>query len=188
MGVGRAEYFLKTKSLGFRTWRDDDFAIARGLWGDPKVMELIDSRGGLTDEQVRERLALEIESQVRFGVQYWPFFLLATGEHVGCCGLRNHNASKGIYELGFHILPAYWRRGYATEASRAVTLYAFDELRVQALYAGHHPTNEASRSVLLKLGFRHIGDELYAPTGLRHPSYLLSRKDYVRQRIGKDPA
>ncbi len=179
MAVSGANYFLKTRRLGFRTWRGDDFALARGLWGDPKVMELLDSRGHLTDGQVRRKLGLELESQARFGVQYWPFFLLATGEHVGCCGLRNHDASKGIYELGFHLLPAHWGKGYATEASRAVTRYAFDELGVQALYAGHHPKNVASRRVLLRLGFRYIGDQRYAPTGLMHPSYLLSRKDYA---------
>jgi RimJ/RimL family protein N-acetyltransferase len=180
--ASEADYFLETRRLGFRTWRSDDFALARGLWGDPKVMELLDSRGRLTDGQVREKLALELESQARFGVQYWPFFLLASGEHVGCCGLRNHDASQGIYELGFHLLPAQWRKGYATEASRAVIRYAFDELGVQALYAGHHPKNMASRRVLLKLGFRYIGDELYAPTGLMHRSYLLSRKDYASLR------
>jgi hypothetical protein len=33
----------------------------------------------------------------------------------------------------------------------------------------------ASRALLGKLGFRYTHDELYAPTGLLHPSYRLDR-------------
>jgi RimJ/RimL family protein N-acetyltransferase len=56
-----------------------------------------------------------------------------------------------------------------------VISYAFETIGAKALFAGHHPENAASRRVLAKLGFRHTHDELYAPTGLLHPSYLLER-------------
>lgn len=45
-------------------------------------------------------------------MQYWPIFLRETDEHVGCCGLRPYDLSKGIYETGFHI------RNPKNEASR----------------------------------------------------------------------
>ena len=32
-------------------------------------------------------MQLEIETERTHGIQYWPIFLLITGEHVGCCGL-----------------------------------------------------------------------------------------------------
>jgi RimJ/RimL family protein N-acetyltransferase len=44
------------------------------------------------------------------------------------------------------------------------------------VFAGHNPANTASRGLLARLGFRYTHDELYAPTGLRHPSYLLERR------------
>ena len=44
----------------------------------------------------------------------------------------------------------------------------------QALLSGsHNPGNQASRHLLETLGFRYTHDELYEPTGLMHPSYLL---------------
>ena len=141
------------------------------MWGDPEVTRFIG--GPFSDEQVRERLAREIATCGEHGMQYWPVFLLGSGEHVGCCGLRPYDLAKGVLELGCHVRRTHWRHGYAQEAARAVIGYAFESLGASALFAGHNPANESSRQLLSKLGFRYTHDELYAPTGLHHPSYLL---------------
>ena len=52
--------------------------------------------------------------------------------------------------------------------------YAFRTMGVSGLFAGHHPGNGASRRLLQRLGFRYTHDAFYGPTGLHHPSYLLS--------------
>ena len=129
--------------------------------------------GPFSREQVRKRLAREIATFREHGMQYWPIFLLTTGEHIGCCGLRPYNAGERVHELGFHIRKAHWRQGYAQEAARAVIAHAFDVLGATALFAGHNPANEPSRQLLLKLGFQYTHDDYYAPSGLYHPSYLL---------------
>ena len=61
----------------------------------------------------------------------------------------------------------------ATEAARQVVQHAFRALDATCIYAGHNPSNSASRRTLLKLGFSHTHDELYPPTGLQHPTYVL---------------
>ena len=167
----RDGYFLRTVRLGFRCWTVDDLPLALALWGDPAVTRLIG--GPFSSAQVRERLDTEIATMAAHHVQYWPVFLLSGAAHVGCCGLRPYKTHEGIYELGFHLRPAYWGRGLAVEAGRAVVGFAFAALRAQGLFAGHHPANAASRVVLERLGFRLTHEEFYAPTGLNHPSYLL---------------
>ncbi len=169
-------YFLKTKRLGFRKWEEEDLEIAKELWGDPEVTKLIDTRGKLSEEQVKQRLTEEIKREQEYRVQYWPIFLLETVENVGCCGLRPYDLDKGIYEIGFHIRSNHWRKGYASEAARAVIDHAFNNLKASALFAGHNPKNEPSKHLLEKLGFQYTHDEFYAPTGLKHPSYLLKQK------------
>jgi RimJ/RimL family protein N-acetyltransferase len=156
-----------THRLVFREWRREDLPLARALWGDVRVTALIG--GPFRDDEIERRL----EEQLASELQYWPIFLAATGEFVGCCGLRPK--APGVLELGFHLLPKFWRQGLAVEAARSAIAYGLQ--RVPALFAGHHPDNVASRSGLLKLGFRHTHDELYPPTGRLHPSYLLERSD-----------
>ena len=175
-----SEYFMRTDRLGFRHWRAGDLGLALGLWGDPKVTAFIDARGGLSPEQVRERLSREVRTQEAHGVQYWPVFLLASREHVGCCGLRPYRADRRVFELGFHIRSSHWRRGFAAEAAAAAIRYAFESRGARGLFAGHHPDHAASKKLLEKLGFRYTHHEPYAPTGLRHPSYFLKQEDYQR--------
>jgi hypothetical protein len=58
--------------------------------------------------------------------------------------------------------------------------YAFTDLKGGGLFAGHHPKNDASRLLLIKLDFRYTHDEYYEPTGLQHPSYLMEAADLNR--------
>lgn len=180
-------YFVKTTRLGFRHWRQDDLDIAVGLWGDVRVTRFIDARGELSRAQVQDRLEVEIASQTQYGVQYWPIFLLDSGEHVGCCGLRPYDLPRKVYEIGFHIRSKHWRHGFAYEAATAVIKLAFDNLDAASLFAGHNPQNEASRLLLEKLGFRYTHDEYYPATGLDHPSYLLMADEFAHQSEASQP-
>ena len=173
-------YFLQTERLGFRLWSEADLDLTMGLWGDTEVTKLIG--GPFSGEQIRERLAREIYNMNTYRVQYWPMFLLTSDEHVGCCGLGPYNLDQGIYEIGVHLRQAYQGQGFAVEAARAVMEYAFNTLGVTGLFAGHHPANTPSRRVLAKIGFRYTHDEFYPPTGLQHPSYLLTAEEYANLR------
>lgn len=166
------KYFLKTERLGFSEWTENDLGLAAQLWGNAEVTRFICASGQFSEDDIASRLAKEIENSRNYHVQYWPVFSLPSDELVGCCGLRPYSANQ--YELGFHLLPAFWGQGYATEAAKCVIGYAFSVLKATALFAGHNPNNTASAKVLSKLGFTYVRDEFYEPTGLYHPSYELS--------------
>jgi ribosomal-protein-alanine N-acetyltransferase len=170
------EYFLRSARLGFSIWTHADLPLAFKLWGDPEVTRL--TGGPFTAQEIRERLAREINNHAEQGVQYWPIFLLETGAHIGCCGLQPHKPAEGIYELGYQLRVEFWGRGFAREAAKAVVARAFTTLDIPALYAGHHPNNQASRAVLTHLGFRYTHDEFYPPTGQIEPCYLLLQGEF----------
>jgi [ribosomal protein S5]-alanine N-acetyltransferase len=164
-------YFLKTPRLGFRPWSWADFPLAMALWGDPNVTRFLG--GPFSEKDVAERLRREIDFDRVHHLQYWPMFFLPDGGFVGCCGLRPYKIAERVFELGFHLRPAYWGTGLAVEAGHAVISHAFGVLGASGLFAGHDPVNAASRRVLEKLGFQYTHDEIYAPTGEMHPSYAL---------------
>jgi len=154
-----------------------------------------------SDRDVQERLTKEIINDRLYGVQYWPIFVLRDGTHVGACGIRPYGDAiqrqphqAKVYEIGFHIRSKHWREGFAKEAAAAVMRYAFERLKVGALFAGHHPDNQGSRQLLLKLCFRYTHDEYYKPTGLQHPSYRMTSEEYFKQQTelmtkdSKEPA
>jgi RimJ/RimL family protein N-acetyltransferase len=162
---------METKRLRFGIWRTVDTALAEAIWGDAEVTEL--TGGPFTAEAIAERLGTEIENWRLYGIQYWPVFALDGSTLVGCCGLRPRDMEARQAELGFQLCRASWGRGYASEASEAVIEWARAH-DFAALIAGHHPSNEASKRALLRLGFSYTHDELYPPTGLVEPCYSLS--------------
>jgi len=171
------EFFLETERIAFSHWSKDDYNLALLLWGDESVTKYISKTGKFTENEINDRLNLEIENQKQFNLQYWPIFEKATNEFIGCCGLRPHNIEKRVYETGFHLRSKHWGKGFGTEAARAIINYSFAKLNAAALFAGHNPNNIASKKVLEKLGFQYVNDEYYAPTGLYHPSYLYKQNN-----------
>jgi [ribosomal protein S5]-alanine N-acetyltransferase len=93
--------------------------------------------------------------------------LRATGELVGACGLvpclapfhqvpgmpgaSGYSAEVGLY---WAVSPTHQRRGYATEAARALIGHAFSELHLARLVATTRYANTASIGVMRKLGMR----------------------------------
>jgi ribosomal-protein-alanine N-acetyltransferase len=168
---GSRGYFLTTDRLGIGQWSEGDLDLAVSLWGDSRVSAFIG--GPFTQEQVKARLEREIAMLQSSNIQYWPVFLLHTGELAGCAGLRPYGDDDRIRELGFHFRPEFWSQGLAQEAARAVIAFAFETLGVESLFTGHQPANAASERLIKKLGFHFTGLELYPPSGLLEPNYLL---------------
>jgi len=165
---------LTTERLAIRTWQENDFKLARTLWGDPDVMAFLG--GALSDEKVNEKMRAEMACLEKHGVQYWPVFEKRSGEFVGCCGLRPwaYTPPEG-HEIGFHLVKSKWGKGYAVEAAQGVVKHAFEQLQISTLRAGHHPEHVNSKKVLLRLGFQYVDAVFYRPTGLMHPTYQLRR-------------
>lgn len=172
------DFFLNTKRLRFSVWSEKDINDALELWGNPQVTKFIAPDGKMSKEQVHQRLKREIETYNNANIQYWPICFIENNQNVGCCGLRPYDSENNIFEMGIHLKEQYWGKGFAQEACTAVIGYAFRTLSANALFAGHNPKNIASAQLLKKLGFTYTHDEFYPPTGLQHPSYLMTKQDY----------
>ncbi len=77
------------------------------------------------------------------GFGLWAVEWSKDGSFVGDCGLVMQSLEEtGVVEVGYHVLPAWQRRGIATEAALACRDYARDVLQVGKLYAFVRPENE----------------------------------------------
>ncbi len=78
--------------------------------------------------------------------------------------------SSGIVEIGYGILEEFQGQGYATEAVKEVTAWAFQSSNVVAIEAEADVQNIASQKVLEKCGFIANGE-----WGNEGPRFVLSR-------------
>jgi RimJ/RimL family protein N-acetyltransferase len=76
---------------------------------------------------------------------------------VGGISLMNISAEHKRAELGYWIGKPFWNNGYATEASRALLKFGFEELQLNKIHAHHFSRNPASGKILLKIGMSHEG-------------------------------
>jgi len=80
-----------------------------------------------------------------------------TEEYVGHCGINNISRSCNHGNLVYFISPKYWNRGIATEASKLMISFGFENLslyRISGICMSH---NTASARVLEKSGMRYEG-------------------------------
>ncbi|MGD2166602.1 MAG: GNAT family N-acetyltransferase [Gammaproteobacteria bacterium] len=84
-------------------------------------------------------------------ISMFSVVLRDTGEWIGRVGPWYPEAWPGT-EVGWGVLPRYWGRGYATEASAATMDWAFAELGWDEIIHTIDPRNTASIHVARKLG------------------------------------
>ncbi len=81
------------------------------------------------------------------------FCLRNSGEIIGG-GSMSYKEEYKAYELGYNLKRKYWGLGYATEASKAMIQWAYENLGVRDFFARHANANHASRNVIIKCGFQ----------------------------------
>jgi [ribosomal protein S5]-alanine N-acetyltransferase len=78
------------------------------------------------------------------------------GEAIGGIGLQPlSDVSRFTAEVGYWLGEEYWGQGFATEALRCLTGYAFESLHYERLEAWVFATNPISCKVLEKAGYEH---------------------------------
>ena len=56
-------------------------------------------------------------------------------------------------EIGYMLLPEYFKKGYMKEAIKEVITYGFDNMKLHSIEANINPANEASETLLKSAGF-----------------------------------
>jgi RimJ/RimL family protein N-acetyltransferase len=128
----------------------------QAVFGDPEVMRF-SGGGARSPAGTLERVRGLIEHQERHGFSKWGVCERASGALIGDCGIQLLEGGPDV-ELGFHLRPSAWGRGYATEAARACLDAAFADLGLDEVIAIVAPGNAASVRVLEKIGMRPAGE------------------------------
>ena len=127
----------------------------------PFVLELMNSPAWLHyigDRQVHDLAAAEAYIRTKMMPQYarlgygnYTLRRKSDGVAIGSCGLYDRPGLEGV-DIGFALLPAYCRQGYAYEAAQKVLALAFEAFGLERVQAITTHDNHASQGLLEKLG------------------------------------
>ena len=120
---------------------------------------------------------------VRHGV--WTI-LKRAGPIVGMINYHHREAHNRRLELGWIVVPAYWRQGIMTEAAHAVLRHCFNRMNTHRVEALIEPENVASLVLAARLGFVQesglLRDRLFVSGAFRSVQmYALLKSDWVNR-------
>jgi|SRR5690606_6892303 len=85
---------------------------------------------------------------------WWAIENRNSQEFMGTIGLYNWVKEHRRAEIGFWLLPPFWRQGYTFEALEEVIQYAFTQLKIHRIEAEVESLNTHSKNTLEKAGFK----------------------------------
>ena len=142
---------LETKRLILREYTPDDFAALHAIFSDAETMRHYPAP--FTEEMTRAWIDRNLHRYREHGFGLWAVVLKENGEFIGDCGLSLQNIDgEQLPEIGYHIRRDHQRRGYATEAARAVRDWAFTRTGYDCLYSYMKYTNEGSQRTAMANG------------------------------------
>jgi len=149
---------LETERFLLRPLTPDDAATVAQLAGSREIAHTtISIPHPCSEEQARAWIAAHSGHSAAGNEMVFGVVLKEDAHLIGTVGLRDVNLEHSQAELGFWIGVPFWGRGYATEAARHVIRYAFEQMKLNRVYAHHMVRNPASGQVLEKLGMLREG-------------------------------
>jgi ribosomal-protein-alanine N-acetyltransferase len=146
---------IETDRIILRESVADDAEAFFEFNSDPDVMRFVGDEVWESVEHTREKLAAYPDYK-EHGYGRWAVVYKPDNRVIGFNGLKYLDDLDEV-DLGYRLLPEYWGRGIATESSRAVLAYGFDELNMDKIIGLVLPENSRSIHVLKKMGMRREG-------------------------------
>ncbi|HEY4274191.1 MAG TPA: GNAT family N-acetyltransferase [Rhizomicrobium sp.] len=119
------------------------------------------------------------------GDGHYAFTIQRKSDGLFLGGIGLHLEDNG-YEFGYWLGRPFWGLGFASEAARLLTQFAFEKLDAPFVCAGWFHDNPASGHVLAKLGARHNGSRMRdcAARGVKVLCHemLLTRESFLMKK------
>jgi RimJ/RimL family protein N-acetyltransferase len=173
---------LRTARLLLRPWCDADVAAFAAMSADPAVMEYLRP---LAEPGAAEAWTAGARAHWReHGFGQWVVEIPGEASFIGVVGLGRVAYEAHFtpaVEVAWRLARAFWGRGYASEAARAVLDYGFETLGLAEIVALTVPANRRSRRVMEQLGMTRAPEDDFdhprLPEGplRRHVLYRLRR-------------
>lgn len=155
---------LTTQNLVLRHYTANDAEFILRLLNEPSFIANIGDRKVRTLEDAKNYIASRLTaSYEKYGFGLY-MVELKDGTSIGMCGLVKRDPNEDP-DIGFALLPEYWRKGYTYEASCGVLEFAKNILKLSRILGITIPSNTASIKTLEKIGLKFLKTDISKETG-----------------------
>ena len=171
---------IETERLILREMNFEDFDALYSIFSDAETMRHYPAP--FDEAKVKSWIDRNQRRYKEDGFGLWAVVLKKTGEVIGDCGITLQPIhGEMLPEIGYHIRRDLWRNGYGSEAAIASMKYAFETLKLSAVYSYMKYTNAASYGVALKNGMRFV-EEYDDPVNIKTRVYRITREEWLNRK------
>lgn len=178
---------LTTARLVLRPLQPEDVDL---LWpdiADPEISKYMAWEAHTDKDQTVEFVKGEVARTAAGKGVTWTIF--KDGSFCGIFSLiglvKQHRAlTFNKAELAYWLGRKWQGQGIMTEAGRRVLEFAFQDLKLHKLCVSHFSVNDASESLIKRLGFRYVGEQIeeFQKKGVwyNHKNYELLDREFLK--------
>lgn len=146
----------ETTRLRFRTLQKSDIITWEKFFENNPNIEFLGLDLSLDiKEQSKDWIERQLSRYEEHSYGHHALIDKETGEFIGQCGLLKQQIEEiKEIEIGYHILPGHWGKGYATEAAMKVRDYAIENKVCKSLISIIDNRNIKSQKVAKKIGMK----------------------------------
>ncbi|WP_133741954.1 GNAT family N-acetyltransferase [Actinorugispora endophytica] len=152
---------LRTERLIIRDWSSTDSEEAYAVYGSPEVSRWLTPSMRTVGDAAAMRSVLEawVEAQPNLipPAGRWAVVRQEDDAVIGGLSLRLLPPFEEDFELNWQLRPDTWGNGYATEASKALIRWAFDQ-GLEEMFAVARPNNHRAIATARRLGMEWVGE------------------------------
>ncbi|MDR2698909.1 MAG: GNAT family N-acetyltransferase [Candidatus Methanoplasma sp.] len=149
---------METKRLILRRFEYGDSAAMLKNWiADPRIQSMYSEPVYRTETEVRGLLDKWICSYDRTDFYRFAVVERSRGECIGQIAFFLVDSKNNFGELEYCIGDEFQRKGYCTEAVKAMCEFGFADIGFHKIQVCHKENNPASRGVIQKCGFTYEG-------------------------------
>ena len=157
---------LETERLILRDFEESDWAAVHDYARRPEVSRFM-NWGPNSESDSKDYIGRALAKQTKDPRSEYELAVVERTSRrlVGGCGIDVVSQAHQRGFIGYCLHPDVWGQGYATEASRAVVSFGFEQLGLERIYTTCDADNIASSRVLEKTGMQREGQ-------LRHDMFI----------------
>ena len=169
---------IETSRLILREFRKDDFESVYEFNSNADVHKYTGDEITNTLEKAREIIEqVWLKDYDTFGYGRWAVVYKPDNKIIGFAGLK-YLPEINETDIGYRFLPEYWGIGIASEVSKEIIKYGFEQLNLERIIGIAMPENIGSWKVLEKIGLTLYKTDAYDGDGKKHNWYKINRTTY----------
>ena len=150
---------LTTERLIIRPFKDSDYQRVYECCNDYEIVKMtLAMPWPYTEDNAKSWIQMTIDNaKVGKSYEYAICWKVDPDNVIGCVALICGKGDAKRGELGYWVDKKLWGNGIATEATKALIDYGFENLGMRSIFARHYDINPASGKVMAKCGMKYVG-------------------------------